>query len=448
MEEQLLDKTYVADFMRLRYEPLFDAYIAIYPHERRELRVLNTASAEFLLLVSNGLPPREACRRLHARHPSLCMEELLANASRLVSHLLQLRALKSGSVEDRTDSLVCARELDATTPAPGRAWRPWRVQVAINEDCDLRCRHCYTRSAAHSMALSDFRRLLAALSELGIMQIELVGGEPSLHPEFQQIVYDCIQARMAVRIFTNGQSLTSQVIQFVAPLAQFNVALHGEPAYHDDFVGKPGAAERLLQTAAALRDAGGEVSLLAAVNTLNIGQLDYLAAQSRRLQVRFNPLPVIPSGRALREFDFDPIDYMRVASRLARFRRRAGDPSLRGVTGVRLPRDLICQGGRSFFYVSARLEVYPCPLFVTPEFRAGHALNDDLSELWLKAPVFAAFSSGGPSNVEPCDSCTDSYCLYWCKATLYHFTGSLKEAPPYCPRVAALSKRSNKSRGL
>jgi|GEM_PF-678649 len=80
--------------------------------------------------------------------------------------------------------------------------------VNITNDCRCRCPGCYkvlSRSLAKGdhMSLKDFERLLAIFSGQGGRTIDLVGGEPTDHPDFLKIVAWCVTAGLETWIYTN-----------------------------------------------------------------------------------------------------------------------------------------------------------------------------------------------------------------------------------------------------
>lgn len=85
--------------------------------------------------------------------------------------------------------------------------------IAISSVCNLSCPYCFATthmSAARQdrtppfISLAQFERRLDFLERSGIEQVRLIGGEPTLHPEFAQLI-DQIRARgMPVVIFSHG----------------------------------------------------------------------------------------------------------------------------------------------------------------------------------------------------------------------------------------------------
>lgn len=78
-----------------------------------------------------------------------------------------------------------AHELPLDHPLPDR---PHRVYVALTNNCNRSCPWCSTCSSPAGttfLTIDEFRR---AIPEAGAFQIQLEGGEPTIHPQFWEFV--------------------------------------------------------------------------------------------------------------------------------------------------------------------------------------------------------------------------------------------------------------------
>lgn len=86
-------------------------------------------------------------------------------------------------------------------------WTNWIA--SLTDACNDRCPGCYRvlqnnlcRQNGH-MALKDFSRILALFASQGGISVDLVGGEPTLHPNFLEIVRRAVAAGIDVWVYTN-----------------------------------------------------------------------------------------------------------------------------------------------------------------------------------------------------------------------------------------------------
>lgn len=80
------------------------------------------------------------------------------------------------------------------------------MRVYITEKCNAKCKTCFNASSRSEseMTLSDFNRLCQYLSENGITTLKIMGGEPTIHNEFEKIVSSAQEYFETISIFTNG----------------------------------------------------------------------------------------------------------------------------------------------------------------------------------------------------------------------------------------------------
>lgn len=87
-----------------------------------------------------------------------------------------------------------------TTPLTG-----WSVALELTGRCQFTCTHCYALSgptASHgTMTGDDWCRLITEVAGLGA-DLQLIGGEPTLHPQFERILAHAVDLG-GVEIFTN-----------------------------------------------------------------------------------------------------------------------------------------------------------------------------------------------------------------------------------------------------
>ena len=81
-----------------------------------------------------------------------------------------------------------AYERPSNTPAS----RPNLVDVKITDRCPFACAYCYqasTPKAPHA-SLSSIVEIASALSKAEVFEVAIGGGEPTLHPDFEQIIHE------------------------------------------------------------------------------------------------------------------------------------------------------------------------------------------------------------------------------------------------------------------
>ena len=86
------------------------------------------------------------------------------------------------------------------------------MNVMINTYCNLKCPYCFAedvmcaKTTSNQMSLEDFKLVLAFHKQNNMRVVRLIGGEPTLHPQFKEFVNLIVQDDFfeGVHIFTNG----------------------------------------------------------------------------------------------------------------------------------------------------------------------------------------------------------------------------------------------------
>ena len=89
-------------------------------------------------------------------------------------------------------------------------------RVLITEKCNADCPSCFNKSIrqGHEMALSDFIKICEYLKEEGrITTLKIMGGEPTVHPNFADIVRNAQSYFESVHIFTNAINNAIETIE-------------------------------------------------------------------------------------------------------------------------------------------------------------------------------------------------------------------------------------------
>lgn len=96
----------------------------------------------------------------------------------------------------------------------------WFVNMALTNDCNMRCQHCYTtqmeRTARHQgkreLSTDEFAAVVDEVYRLGAVCFEFQGGEVFLHPGLERIIKACHPSRSLVSIITNNRSKSRQSV--------------------------------------------------------------------------------------------------------------------------------------------------------------------------------------------------------------------------------------------
>ncbi|MBR4325507.1 MAG: radical SAM protein [Bacteroidales bacterium] len=80
------------------------------------------------------------------------------------------------------------------------------IRVYITENCNANCSNCFNRNTRGKsyMSVERFEKLCAYFKENSVPQIKIMGGEPTLHPDFGKVMKIAQKYFKHVSLFTNG----------------------------------------------------------------------------------------------------------------------------------------------------------------------------------------------------------------------------------------------------
>lgn len=111
--------------------------------------------------------------------------------------------------------------------------------MEITGRCQLGCVHCYAGSGpqgAHgTMTTADWFRVIEEASALPTRDVQLIGGEPTLHPDLPAMVHHALELGIGVEVYTNMVRVTSDLWDvFSQPGVRLATSYYSaDPAQHD-----------------------------------------------------------------------------------------------------------------------------------------------------------------------------------------------------------------------
>lgn len=126
------------------------------------------------------------------------------------------------------------------------------VWLELTGQCNLQCTHCYADSSPHgthgSMQLSDWEAVLVDTKAAGAQTVQFIGGEPTLHPHFVELVRLAASLELSIEVFSN---LLRVPVELWELFNECHVALatsfySSRPDVHDQVTTRTGSQKRTL----------------------------------------------------------------------------------------------------------------------------------------------------------------------------------------------------------
>lgn len=333
--------------------------------------------------------------------------------------------------------------------------------------CNLACRHCWITPLFQAGAanpaeedgkfvrLEHVRTAIQQGQALGLRSAKLTGGEPTLHPQFRELVTLLAEAGLKIIVETNGTLVDDDLAQFLRRSGQvsfISVSLDGaEATAHDYLRAVPGSFGRAVEGIRALRRAGYRPQVICSLYRQNVAQIEALIALAEELgcgSIKFNLIQEMGRGE-----QFNDTQGLNLEEILAL--NQHVEREILPRTTLRLCFDIpfafrpiprLLRGSLDRCGVLGILGLLPsgelalCGIGTSiPELVYGHIERDALREVWCSSPGLVDLRRKIPAEMEGvCAECLHrDLCLGSCIANNYHAAGRLNAAYQFCARAYA-----------
>ncbi|MCZ4537396.1 mycofactocin radical SAM maturase [Gordonia terrae] len=320
----------------------------------------------------------------------------------------------------------------------------WELTYA----CNLACVHCLSSSGKRDPRELSTEQCKAIIDELQRMQVFYVnigGGEPTVRPDFWELVDYATSHQVGVKFSTNGLRIDKKVAARLAAsdYVDVQISLDGATAEVNDAVRGPGSFDMAVRALENLAEAGFADAKISVVMTRqNVAQLDEFKALADRYNATLRITRLRPSGRGADVWDdLHPLPHQQ--RELYDWLVAHGDRVLTGDSffhlsafgsdsGGGLPGLNLCGAGRVVCLIDPVGDVYACPFAIHENFLAGNILSDGgFQEIWQRSDLFTELRE--PQNAGACTKCAHfDACRGGCMAAKF-FTGLPLAGPdPEC----------------
>ncbi len=305
------------------------------------------------------------------------------------------------------------------------AREPWReppigLLAELTHRCPLACPYCSNplelTARARELSTAEWLRVLEEAAALGVLQLHLSGGEPTLRTDLEAIVARARALELYSNLITAGVGVSERRLEALAAAGLDHVQLSVQdvdPEGCDRIGGFKGSLARKLAFARAVRRAGLPLTLNAVVHRHNLDRLERfvelaLELGADRLEVAHvqyygwalaNRAALMPTRAQLD----------RSVAIVKEARERWGDRLLIDFVVpdyyATHPKPCTSGWGRAVIAVVPDGRVFPCHAAHTiPGLDFPNVKDRPLAWIWQESPAFQRFR-GLDWMQEPCRSC-------------------------------------------
>ena len=318
----------------------------------------------------------------------------------------------------------------------------WELTYA----CNLACVHCLSSSGRRDpreLSTAQCRAVIDELERMQVFYVNIGGGEPTVRPDFWELLDHATAHHVGVKFSTNGVKITPAAARRLAgsDYVDVQISLDGATAEVNDAVRGPGSYATALAAIGNLASAGSAGFKISVVVTRqNVSQLDKFKAIADRHGAQLRLTRLRPSGRGAAVWhDLHPTAQQQ--RQLYGWLMAHGEQVLTGDSffhlsayGSPLPGLGMCGAGRVVCLIDPVGDVYACPFTIHEEFLAGNVREPGgFARVWRESELFAGLRR--PQSGGACQSCSAfDACRGGCMAAKF-FTGLPLDGPdPECVR--------------
>jgi radical SAM protein with 4Fe4S-binding SPASM domain len=151
--------------------------------------------------------------------------------------------------------------------------KPLRAMIEVSDRCNEVCLHCYqVQGQKGEMSTEQLKSVLDELARMGVLILTISGGEATLRHDFIELLEHMRKLGFAVRLFTNGLTMTRELALEMKRLAVHvvEISLYSHRAeVHDVVTGVKGSFERTVAGIRHLAELGVDVHVKTPLMRIN-----------------------------------------------------------------------------------------------------------------------------------------------------------------------------------
>lgn len=292
--------------------------------------------------------------------------------------------------------------------------------------CNLHCHFCFNKGLrlTDDVPVTDFQKIAAILKKAGVTCIDLLGGEPTLHPGLMSLLDSIREQQMTCNLSSNGNNigiLNELSARYEKKFLRVGISVNDSAVsadLHEYIVRHRPALKSVMTKRSTITNSCELYGQMEGIDSY-ILYMDAVGGQDLE-----NSLPFASFYREL--------------GRLKKI--------YRGLEGVfcagfiidkaddHLLKSVRCPAGTAKLSILPDGSVYPCYLFFRyPEFALGNILRDDFQKMWQN-PVLDFFRSFTENHCPDTECALHSECHGGCPAISYLFSHDLDAPDPRCER--------------
>ena len=328
--------------------------------------------------------------------------------------------------------------------------RPYTLVAELSYRCPLSCGYCSNPleldKHANELDTATWRRVLGEAAALGVLQVNLTGGEPLVRGDLEELVATARAHELYVNLITSGVPLDHARLARLkaAGLDSLQLSVQDTDGEGGKWIAGRDCLDAKLEVAAAARALEIPMTLNVVIHRGNIARVpDFVALAERVGAERLELANTQYLGWALlnREALLPSQAQLGEARRIAlaaseRLRGKIEILFVRPDYDVGRPRACMDGWARRYVVVTPDGTALPCHQALSIKTLAFESVRDRaLGDIWNDSPAFRAFR-GEAWMPAPCRTCDERHRDFGgCRCQAFALTGDAGATDPACDRA-------------
>lgn len=294
---------------------------------------------------------------------------------------------------------------------------PFSVKLELTTSCNLRCKYCYMQGAKNILVNSkQWIKVLERLRLLGVVQLDITGGEPLLYEGLSDIVQAADGMGFDTKIHTNGVLINRSFVDIIKKLRSVDICISFHSVDRDifeRFVQVKGVYSKIINSFEILSEARASFSayiVLTAINEATIfDTIEYL----EKAHIKFDISAFIfPNIYTISENH----EYHPSSEIVAKLIKKGYLKEKKSKTK--------CTALKTKFWISSNGDILACEMY--RHLKVGNIFETDIGRIWNSdtADSFRTHIAQRISQTSSsCSSCKHSsycgYCPAFCEIYTY-----------------------------
>ena len=332
----------------------------------------------------------------------------------------------------------------------------YSASIKVSRKCNLACKHCYvntdrSKEYANEISTDKIFNLIDQLSELGVMNLFLNGGEPLIHRDILKIYEYATKKGFRISMSTNGYNVDDELLNNISKFKPqlFQVSIDGIEDTHDKIRNTSGVFKAAYDTLKrAINIFNGTDTNVVMASTLmkdNINEIEQLYKLAYELGVNtYAVIPLMYTGKATNDMDVSLEEKYNLFNRLSDlYAKKYSSTEL----SLIVPPALVPSNLRKGKYGNGYLCTFPHMLGIDSDGKIavceglldisdmiiGNAKENSISELWNNNLVEKILRESSGELEGVCSKCNYlESCHGGCRANSYYKYGNFYSSDPMC----------------